>query len=138
MNSAPNSDSKQSPKSKLSWVHRVHTQWTLAVRTLRPGRPCRGRVVAHVAACARPYRGPPFVVSRASPVVSWRMPGRVATLYRDTLRSQAMRVRTAALSVRRPAMLQHCSAVLQASPRPYRGPCCAPMRAVSRNNSIVS
>ena len=62
MNSAPNSDSKQCPESKLSWVHRVHTQRTLAASALRPGHShnvrwalCRGR--------AQPCRRHPPAVS---------------------------------------------------------------------------
>ena len=38
MNSVRNSYSKQCPKSRLGWVHKVHTQRTLAARTLHPGR----------------------------------------------------------------------------------------------------
>ena len=36
MNSGPNSDSEQCTESKLSWVHQVHTQKTLAARAQRP------------------------------------------------------------------------------------------------------
>ena len=59
MNSYPNSDSKQCPESKLGWVHRMHTQGTLATTTLRPGRVLGAVLWPHpavscrVAACTR-------------------------------------------------------------------------------------
>ena len=37
MNSVRNSDSEHCPESRMGWVHKVHTQRTLAARTLRPG-----------------------------------------------------------------------------------------------------
>ena len=107
MNSALNSDSKQCLESKLSWVHKVHTQRTLVARTLLLGRahttprPSAQRRVASLPSVvswpsSRPCRRSCRALCRSPchsflssvvlfPAVSWRMPGRVAALYRDTL-----------------------------------------------------
>ena len=113
MNSYSNSDSKQSPESKLGWVHRMHTQGPGGVHTVP--RPCAQRVLSIVSrschyartAVSSPlpvminklYRNPSLCRSscRAScttcrslldrvarfPVVSWRMPSCVAALYHN-------------------------------------------------------
>ena len=43
---------KQCTESKTGLGAQVHTQWTMVARKVRPGRPCRG----HVVACREPYR----------------------------------------------------------------------------------
>ena len=111
MNNVPNNDSEQCIELRLGWVRRVHTlnpSWA-------PGRPCRGapgavshaspgRIVAFLSAVssAVPRAVSPRSCSRycAScrnllgyvawlPAVSWRMPGHVAVLYRDTTSGKA-------------------------------------------------
>ena len=60
MNSVLNSDSKQCTESRLGWVHRVHTQLTLATRAQLPSRAhgavlwrALGRIVALSRLCRR-------------------------------------------------------------------------------------
>ena len=81
MNSVPNSDSEQCTESKLGWVHRVHTQRTLAARTVGPGhthcaqteriapRPRPHRVVLWRAVCR--IASPAPDLSQAPSAVSW-------------------------------------------------------------------
>ena len=128
MNSAPNSDSKQCLESKLSWVHKVHTQRTLVARTLLLGRahttprPSAQRRVASLPSVvswpsSRPCRRSCRALCRSPchsflssvalfPAVSWRMPGRVAALYRDTL-SARPRARARRPTVSQPSWPYH-------------------------------
>ena len=62
MNSVSNSDSEQCTESKLSRVHQVHTQQTLATRTQCPG--CTHSTVLQASSA----------LSRARPTVTWPCP----------------------------------------------------------------
>ena len=90
MNNVSNNDSEQCTESKLGWVHRVHTQWTLAGRTLRAHSAQAGRV----ATC----RG------RTS-AVSQHVVGRVVAV------SQACRYAHASLSKLPSVTIQVCIAI---------------------------
>ena len=86
MNSVPNSDSEQCTKSKLGWVHQVHTL-TQPVRTGRAHcsrwAPCRGVRCAVSWPPPRSYRGRARLC---------RKPGRpYRRLYHDTPSTKAMR-----------------------------------------------
>ena len=113
MNSVQNSDSDQCPESKLGWVHRMHTQGLGCALS----RPCCGapgvvlqaspdRNLAFLLAVSQRAPAVSQAVSRTRahcyascrslldrvallPAVSWRIPGRVAALYRDTTSDQA-------------------------------------------------
>ena len=67
MTCVPNSDSEQCTRSRLGWVHQVHTL-TQAARTSHAHCAQAGRVEALSWACARLYRG-------LWPAVSWPRPG---------------------------------------------------------------
>ena len=150
MNSVPNSDSEQCPKSILGWVHRVHTQRTQAAGPLRahcakagrvvglcPAVSCRGSVVG-LAECAvsraslRRIVARCYAVSQRSAVVSQP---KVARLSHDTefcivtSASQVMRARA-------PAVSWPYHAVSWAWPGRIVAPAAVPSCPVSRYNPL--